>query len=313
MNNSVLNIADLTGNQHKWLKHYIKLCERGKERGLNKKELDFYSEKHHINPRCLGGSNDNENLVLLTPEEHFVAHQLLVKIYPNVFGIVNTMVYMRDTKHRNNKIYGWIKKRLSEAQSKRQLGRTKETCPSVAKQAKTTTGRTKHTHAYKAEIGRKLSLQRKGQTADKCERVAKMAKTKRGRNKYNDEAVARGAEKQRGRTKENHPGVKAQSEKMKGRTKETHPGVKAQSEKMKGRSKYTNLGLKLSSDKQRRLSNEQELYIYFLRKNSSMSWHKIWLYLSIQNVLISKSGVVKICNRVKQNLKFDVNYYKDGI
>lgn len=30
-----------------------------------------YTEKHHIVPKCLGGSDDEDNLVVLTPEEHF--------------------------------------------------------------------------------------------------------------------------------------------------------------------------------------------------------------------------------------------------
>jgi hypothetical protein len=34
-------------------------------------------------PKCLGGKDDVDNLVKLTPEEHFVDHQLLTKIYPN--------------------------------------------------------------------------------------------------------------------------------------------------------------------------------------------------------------------------------------
>ena len=39
-----------------------------------------YSEKHHIIPKCLGGSNDKDNLVRLTAREHFICHQLLVKM-----------------------------------------------------------------------------------------------------------------------------------------------------------------------------------------------------------------------------------------
>lgn len=37
-------------------------------------------ERHHIIPKSLGGSNTNDNLITLTCREHFVAHQLLVKI-----------------------------------------------------------------------------------------------------------------------------------------------------------------------------------------------------------------------------------------
>lgn len=36
-----------------------------------------YYEKHHILPRCLNGSNDKENLVLLTAREHYICHKLL--------------------------------------------------------------------------------------------------------------------------------------------------------------------------------------------------------------------------------------------
>lgn len=44
---------------------------------------NIYYEKHHIIPRCLNGSNDKTNLVLLTAREHFIAHKLLCKIYPD--------------------------------------------------------------------------------------------------------------------------------------------------------------------------------------------------------------------------------------
>lgn len=40
-----------------------------------------YSEKHHIVPKALGGGNEKENLIRLTPEDHFFVHLLLAKIY----------------------------------------------------------------------------------------------------------------------------------------------------------------------------------------------------------------------------------------
>lgn len=42
-----------------------------------------YTEKHHIVPRCMGGSNEKTNLVRLTARAHFVVHRLLCKIYPS--------------------------------------------------------------------------------------------------------------------------------------------------------------------------------------------------------------------------------------
>ena len=52
-------------------------------------------EIHHILPRSMGGSDDPENLVALTPREHFIAHKLLWKI--NGAGPMATaFVFMSD-------------------------------------------------------------------------------------------------------------------------------------------------------------------------------------------------------------------------
>jgi len=40
-----------------------------------------YKERHHIIPKCMGGSDDEENLVDLLLREHIVAHKLLADIY----------------------------------------------------------------------------------------------------------------------------------------------------------------------------------------------------------------------------------------
>jgi hypothetical protein len=94
-----------------YLKHYNMLMERSQNR-----VIDGYVEKHHIIPRCLGGTNDAANIAVLTPEEHFLAHQLLVKIYPNSPPLVNAAVIMttHHTEHRaNNKLFGWLRRRAS--------------------------------------------------------------------------------------------------------------------------------------------------------------------------------------------------------
>lgn len=68
-------------------KVYNKIVARGKERGNNKKKLEGYYEAHHILPKCLGGVDSKENLVLLTAKEHFICHLLLEKMYPNEKGL----------------------------------------------------------------------------------------------------------------------------------------------------------------------------------------------------------------------------------
>lgn len=36
-----------------------------------------YHERHHILQKCMGGTNDEENLIDLYAREHFIAHKLL--------------------------------------------------------------------------------------------------------------------------------------------------------------------------------------------------------------------------------------------
>lgn len=98
-------------------KHYNMLIERGRNRMLNE-----YTEKHHVVPKCLGGTDDKENLVALTPEEHYLAHLLLVKIYPKCNPLVQAAVIMssHNTNYRvNNKLYGWLRRRASLAAKER--------------------------------------------------------------------------------------------------------------------------------------------------------------------------------------------------
>jgi hypothetical protein len=97
-------------------KIYNSLIERSRHR-----VLEGYYEKHHIVPRCLGGSDDVENLANLTPEEHYLAHQLLVKIYPDNASLLKAAVMMIPNRP-SNKLYGWLRRKFSEVQSTSQTG-----------------------------------------------------------------------------------------------------------------------------------------------------------------------------------------------
>lgn len=57
-------------------KIYSDLCLRARIRQITEK---VGYETHHVIPRCFGGSNSKDNLVLLTYKEHYIAHRLLVK------------------------------------------------------------------------------------------------------------------------------------------------------------------------------------------------------------------------------------------
>ena len=79
-----------------------------------------YIERHHILPRCLGGTDAKENLVNLYPEEHYLAHLLLCKIYPGnqklLYAAMNMATGSLDNLgKRNNKKYGWVRRRYAES------------------------------------------------------------------------------------------------------------------------------------------------------------------------------------------------------
>lgn len=60
-------------------KIYYSIIERAQSRTISS-----VFETHHIIPKCLGGSNQINNLVKLTPREHFICHLLLTKMYTGI-------------------------------------------------------------------------------------------------------------------------------------------------------------------------------------------------------------------------------------
>lgn len=103
---------------------YKRLCDRGQIR-----PKPTSCERHHILPRCLGGGNDAGNITNLTPEEHYLAHQLLTRIYPNesklVFAMVRMTVSSPYRSRSNNKLYGWVRRKAAAAMSKVHKGKPK--------------------------------------------------------------------------------------------------------------------------------------------------------------------------------------------
>lgn len=90
---------------------YDQLVEKCKVRGLDKYVLEGYFEKHHIVPRCMGGDDSKENLVLFNAREHYVAHILLWKIYPNDPNLFHAawMMSNRSLQDRNSKMYASLR------------------------------------------------------------------------------------------------------------------------------------------------------------------------------------------------------------
>lgn len=85
-------------NETKYSKWYYTIIENARQQ-TRVKYQGIYYERHHIIPKSLGGSNNKDNLVLLTAKEHYICHLLLPKMC-----IV--------TKHKGKMVYAFMQ--LSE-------------------------------------------------------------------------------------------------------------------------------------------------------------------------------------------------------
>ena len=65
--------------KNKYTKWYVNIISAAQSR-----DISGYTEKHHIIPKSLGGSNKKKNLVKLTAREHFVCHWLLTKMVSDI-------------------------------------------------------------------------------------------------------------------------------------------------------------------------------------------------------------------------------------
>jgi hypothetical protein len=144
-----------------------------------------YVEKHHILPRCLGGTDEISNLIELYPEEHYLAHLLLCKIYPGnqklLYATMNmTTGSMTNNGKRNNKAYGWLRRQYAESMAGD--NNPARRIPNLQKEAaKKRTGqkRSKETKA-------RMSIAQKGKTFSKDTKY-KMASAARNRPPISEE------------------------------------------------------------------------------------------------------------------------------
>lgn len=103
---------------------YEQLVDRARGR-----ELVGYSEKHHIVPRCIGGSDEPGNLVAFTAREHYFAHQLLLKMHPNVVGLwfaAHCMSKKGIIGKYGSRNYEWVRRGFAKCQSVRLKGKPRD-------------------------------------------------------------------------------------------------------------------------------------------------------------------------------------------
>lgn len=64
---------------NKYTKVYFSIVANAKKRGFVKERFDM-NQTHHVIPRCMGGTDESDNLVVLTYKEHRLCHRLLIKM-----------------------------------------------------------------------------------------------------------------------------------------------------------------------------------------------------------------------------------------
>lgn len=96
--------------------HYRKISSRAEA-----KKKFGYVESHHIIPRCMGGLDEESNIVHLPAKAHFIAHYLLVKMYPDskpLWSAFSLMSGQSSKRHQRNfrvsaQVYDLCKRELS--------------------------------------------------------------------------------------------------------------------------------------------------------------------------------------------------------
>jgi len=98
-----------------YLRIYNELIEHRK---MMPKLEGVYYERHHIKPRCMGGGDEEENLVYLTAEDHFIAHLLLAKAYGGIHwkGAWAMMAMSKGRRTvRNRRMFGVVRREYNES------------------------------------------------------------------------------------------------------------------------------------------------------------------------------------------------------
>lgn len=160
---------------------YDQIIDRAKSESRIKSK-DVYYEAHHIIPKCMGGSDDKSNLVLLTAREHFLCHWLLHFLYRDNIKLAkafNMMCIVKDSNQLrytpSSRIIEYAKHLHSEL-SKGQPGYWKD--KHLSDEAKQKLKLINTGKAHTVETKEKMSITRKGCVISWGEKISQSKKGK---------------------------------------------------------------------------------------------------------------------------------------
>ena len=171
-------------SHNKYSKYYFSIVTNAKSRDT---PPNLYTERHHIIPKSLGGSNSQENLVRLTAKEHYLCHILLTKMVVGLdrnkmahaaWRMICTANRHQDRHKANSRTYAMVRAlyieqvtgRIMSDSTKEKLRQAnlgkKASAEAKAKMSKSRTGKT-----LSAETRAKMSTGMQGKNAGKQSRM----------------------------------------------------------------------------------------------------------------------------------------------
>jgi hypothetical protein len=182
---------------NKYTRWYNNIIENAKSR-----IIDGYIERHHIQPRSLGGTDNKDNLVDLTAREHFICHWLLTKMHiGEERGKMINALYLMQGKNQyqdryiNSKVYETLRKEYAQYISKLNTGRIQPLNEKI-KQISAITGRKRA--PFSEEWKAKMSASKLGKNNNRYgvdvskETRQKIGDRIRGRKQTEEEKARRG-------------------------------------------------------------------------------------------------------------------------
>jgi hypothetical protein len=169
-----------------------------------------YSEKHHIIPKSLGGTDTIDNLVNLTAREHFICHWLLTKMCGDIVSC-NKMIYALYCMRQRSKNHQRYSNKITARVYENLKGKIVITDEVRQKISKANVGK-KKTDSYKQKMSEIMVGENNhfyGKTHDDATKV-KISESLKGRIPWNkgtpmsDDTKKKLSEKTIGRSKKPH-------------------------------------------------------------------------------------------------------------
>jgi len=182
---------------NKYTRWYFKIINNAKMRTIT-----GYVENHHIIPRSLGGLDTSNNLVKLSPREHFVCHLLLPKMttgYEQKLMQFAVDKFIQISPFQDRKFTSWEYKKIRENISSARTGRkhSEETKRKMSENMKGripwNKGKTGFTHSEESNKKRSLALKGKPITEEHKNKISlgKIGKSSGMKGKFHSDETKR--------------------------------------------------------------------------------------------------------------------------